>query len=388
MKRILRRIAALALSALTLWIVVTTINSPDLAAAWQAVRRDNISRQILRWELGDLLTTAPLSVATSLALQQSPFLLAAQEKVSESTVSAAEETPDPPQENTPEEEDNQNEAKEDREGSETASLPVYTGSKLTFADNDIPSQTTIPSKSTNYTVINGVYIKNASGRSIDKETVGKGEFPAVYQADASPQVLIVHSHATEAYTMPSGQKYKASGNCRTKDTHYNVVRVGDEVAAALSSYGISVLHDRSLHDSPSYNDAYSNSYDAIASYLEKYPSLVYILDIHRDAVEDADGNQYKLVTREDPHAAQCSIVLGNDYTHWQDNLTLAVAVQQTINEKHPTLMRPILMIGYRYNQHFTTGSLLVEIGTAGNSLDEALYSARLFARGFAETILK
>lgn len=382
MKRILRRIAALALSALTLWIVITTIESPDLAAAWQAVRRDNLSQQILRWELGDLFTTAPLSVATSLALRQSPFLIAAQEKISENTAAAVEEEPDPVPENTPKEE------KEEKEENKTSSLPVYTGSKLTFADNGIPSQTTVPSKSTNYTVINGVYIKNATGRTIDKKTVGKGDFSAVYQADASPQVLIVHSHATEAYTMPSGQKYKASGNYRTKDTNYNVVRVGDEVAAALSSYGISVLHDRTLHDSPSYNDAYPNSYDAIASYLEKYPSLIYILDIHRDAVEDADGNQYKLVTREDPHAAQCSIVLGNDYEHWQDNLTLAVAVQQTINEKHPTLMRPILMIGYRYNQHFTTGSLLVEIGTAGNSLDEALYSARLFAQGFAETILK
>ena len=382
MKRILRRIAALVLSALTLWIVITTIESPDLAAAWQAVRRDNLSQQILRWELGDLFTTAPLSVATSLALRQSPFLIAAQEKISENTAAAVEEEPDPAPENTPKEE------KEEKEENKTSSLPVYTGSKLTFADNGIPSQTTVPSKSTNYTVINGVYIKNATGQTIDKKTVGKGDFSAVYQADASPQVLIVHSHATEAYTMPSGQKYKASGNYRTKDTNYNVVRVGDEVAAALSSYGISVLHDRTLHDSPSYNDAYPNSYDAIASYLEKYPSLVYILDIHRDAVEDADGNQYKLVTREDPHAAQCSIVLGNDYTHWQDNLTLAVAVQQTINEKHPTLMRPILMIGYHYNQHFTTGSLLVEIGTAGNSLDEALYSARLFAQGFAETILK
>lgn len=381
MKRILRRMAALILSALTVWTVLTTVESPDLAAAWQAVRRDNLSRQILRWELGDLFTTAPLSVATSLALCQSPFLMAAQEEIAENAASADEETPDPAPE-TPSEDEG-----DEKEETDTASLPVYTGSKLTFADNGIPSQTTVPQKSSHYTLINGVYIKNVTGQTIDKKAVGQGGFSAVYRADASPQVLIVHSHATEAYTMPSGQKYKASGNCRTKDTNYNVVRVGDEVAAALSSYGISVLHDRTLHDSPDYNAAYANSYDAIASYLEKYPSLTYVLDIHRDAVEDADGNQYKLVTREDPHAAQCSIVVGNDYAHWQDNLTLAVAVQQTINEKYPTLMRPILMIGYRYNQHFTTGSLLVEIGTAGNSLEEALYSARLFARGFAETIL-
>lgn len=373
MKRTLRRITALALSAVTLWVVITTIESPDLAAAWQAVREDNLPRQILRWELGDLFTTAPLSVATTLVLQQSPFLAAAQEKITaQPDAEPNTEAEDPPE--TPPKR-------------ETVTLPTYEGSDLTFADNGIPSQTTVPSKSSGYTVINGVYIKNATDRTIDKKAVGKGDFSAAYDPDASPQVLIIHSHATEAYTMPKGETYKASGTCRTKDTNYNMVRVGDEMAAVLSSYGISVLHDRTLHDDPDYNEAYGNSYDAIEAYLKKYPSLVYVLDVHRDAVEDAEGHQYKLLTQEDPHAAQCSIVLGNAYDNWQDNLTLAVAVQQTVNAEHPTLLRPIIMRGYRYNQQFTTGSLLVEIGAAGNSLDEALYSARLFSKGFAETIL-
>ncbi|MDO4810382.1 MAG: stage II sporulation protein P [Eubacteriales bacterium] len=375
MKRTLRRITALLLSALTLWIVIATIESPDLPAAWNAIRQDQLSRHILQWEIGDFFTASPLSVATSLALQQSPFLLAAQSSLSAS--------------NTPSEDTVPNDTPDDpsKIDDKTSLLP-YTGSKLTFTDNGVPSQTTIPSKTTGYTIINGVYIKNTTDRVIDTKLVGGGHFSATYQPDASPQVLILHSHATEAYTMPANQSYKASGTCRTKNTEYNVVRVGDEIAAVLSSYGISVLHDRTLHDDPDYNDAYSNSYDAIESYLDKYPSLVYVLDIHRDAVEDASGQQYKLVSEEDSHAAQCSIVLGNSFDHWQDNLTLAVAVQQTLNAQHPTLMRPITMRSYRYNQQLTNGSLLVEIGAAGNSLDEALYSARLFAQGFAETILK
>ena len=50
-------------------------------------------------------------------------------------------------------------------------------------------------------------------------------------------------------------------------------------------------------------------------------------------------------------------------------------------------MRPITVRNSRYNQHVTTGSLLVEMGAAGNSLDEALLSGRLLGQALAETIL-
>ena len=176
-------------------------------------------------------------------------------------------------------------------------------------------------------------------------------------------------------------------NIRTADRSCNMVRVGDELAAELSSYGISVVHDRTLHDGESYNDAYENSLASIQSYLAKYPSIVYVLDLHRDAVQDANGTQYKLVTAEDPAAAQVSLIMGVAHDGWQDNLRLAIAVQEKLESQSPTLMRPITLLNYRYNQFAAPGSLLVEVGAAGNSLDEALRAARLFAKGFAETIL-
>ena len=71
----------------------------------------------------------------------------------------------------------------------------------------------------------------------------------------------------------------------------------------------------------------------------------------------------------------------------QDNLRLAIAVQEKLETQSPTLMRPITLLNYRYNQFAAPGSLLVEVGAAGNSLEEALQAARLFGRGFAETIL-
>lgn len=222
-----------------------------------------------------------------------------------------------------------------------------------------------------------------AGRSL--AVLGDRQFAACPQQ--GPQVLIVHSHASESYTMPPGQEYVPSGTFRTADRSCNMVRVGDELAAELSSYGISVVHDRTLHDGESYNDAYENSLASIQSYLAKYPSIVYVLDLHRDAVQDANGTQYKLVTAEDPAAAQVSLIMGVAHDGWQDNLRLAIAVQEKLESQSPTLMRPITLLNYRYNQFAAPGSLLVEVGAAGNSLDEALRAARLFAKGFAETIL-
>ena len=206
-----------------------------------------------------------------------------------------------------------------------------------------------------------------------------------------PQVLIIHTHATESYTMPPGAEYEASDTFRTTDTRCNMVRIGDEMAQVMSEAGLGVVHDRTLHDYPSYSGSYDRSLKAIEEYLQRYPTISFVLDVHRDAVQDANGNQFKLLCGEDRNAAQLEFVIGSNggglsHEQWRENLKLACAVQETLYRDHPTLMRPITVRNSRYNQHKTTGSLLVEVGTAGNSLEEAVNGARLFAAGFAETI--
>ena len=369
--QLLRRLSALAVSLATLW---TSLFCADATAFGENTSSD-LAVSLLRWELGDFFGSDLLSKANVLALRQSPLLLQ-QRTTIVSLMGREEAIPQMPTEDE----------------NNTTQLPVITPSPeipfdgLTFADNGVPSQTVVTTTEKGYTVVNGVYIKNTSSRQMDAAELSNDSFSARLSGDG-PQVLIIHSHATEAYTMPAGQEYEASGTFRTRDTSCNVVRVGDEVAAVLSGYGISVLHDRTLHDAESYNDAYGNSLASIERYLEKYPTVSFVLDIHRDAIQDTNGNQYKLVTREDPRIAQCSLVMGVAHDDWRDNLALATAVQQRLSALSPTLMRPVAARGYRYNQHLRTGSLLVEIGAAGNSLDEALMGARYFATGFAETIL-
>ena len=235
-----------------------------------------------------------------------------------------------------------------------------------------------------YVRVGDVFIKNTSRQTVE-DIAFDGTFAAKLGADA-PQVLILHTHGSEAYTMPEGQEYVSTGTFRTADGSVSVIRVGDEIAAALSQHGISVLHDRALYDDPEYNGAYYRAEDAIEAYLEKYPSISFILDVHRDALEDKAGHQYKVITREDPSCAQVSLVMGSSWEGWQENLKLAVAVQQHLTDQYPTLMRPVTVRNSDYNEYFTPGSLLVEVGAAGNSLDEALAAARLFAHGFAEVV--
>ncbi len=177
-------------------------------------------------------------------------------------------------------------------------------------------------------------------------------------------------------------------------SRYNVVGVGDEMAEVFTAAGISVLHDRTLYDYSSYNDAYNNALAAIETYLAEYPSIRFILDVHRDAIGDAEGNQYKVISEIDGvgTSAQMTLVMGSDgsglaHEHWMENLKLAVALQDNILQSYPTLMRPILLRNSRYNQHATTGSLLVEVGAAGNSPEEAALAGRLFAQQMADYLI-
>ena len=216
-------------------------------------------------------------------------------------------------------------------------------------------------------------------------------FSAVLTGEG-PQVLILHTHGSEGYTPAPGEEVVWSGNYRTTDTRYNVVRVGDEIARVLGEAGISVLHDRTLYDYPSYNEAYDRSLAAVQTYLAQYPSIQFVLDVHRDAIEDAEGNQYKVVSAvEEGTAAQRTLVVGSDgsglsHPNWMDNLRLAVALQEETLREYPTLMRPMLLRNSRYNQHVAPGALLLEVGAAGNAPEEAVLAGQLFAQCMAEVL--
>ena len=248
----------------------------------------------------------------------------------------------------------------------------------------MPSQTTKPTGIGGYTVVNGVYIKNASNKILSEDALAQPltELPT----NGAPLVLIMHTHGSEAYTPAEPADFVSEGTYRSSDPAYSVIGVGDAMAATLSEYGISVVHDRTLYDDPLYDGSYERSAQGVTAYLEKYPTIAYVLDVHRDAVQDSSGKQYKLISQEDTHAAQISFVMGSNHEGWEDNLRLAVAVSAAAAADRPTLMRPITLRNSNYNQHLCPGAMLVEVGTAGNSPDEAVYSGRIFATALARVI--
>lgn len=200
-----------------------------------------------------------------------------------------------------------------------------------------------------------------------------------------PTVLIFHSHATESYEKEPG--YTETSPYRTLDTAYNMVSIGDRVAEILEAGGIHVLHDRTLHDYPTYNDAYVNSREAVSQILEENPSICLVLDLHRNAAEDENGNQKSTsVTIDGESCANLMLVMGSDkgsvpFPSWEKNLALAVKLQAQLEEATPGLCHPIKLVTYRYNQDLSNGALLVEVGTAGNTHAQALAAAEYLAEG-------
>lgn len=226
-----------------------------------------------------------------------------------------------------------------------------------------------------------IQLYNTAGVDLDPET-------AILQAPAwpevdGPKVLIYSSHATESY-QKNGENYTETAAYRTLDSGFNMLSLGAALEAALEAQGIPVLRDEALHDYPSYNDSYISSRKSAQAYLDEYPSLCLVLDLHRDA---SSGKQQlrPLVQMAGGAAAKIMLVVGTDrgnriHPNWQKNFSLALRLQTLLERASPGITRPINIRSQRFNQDLSPGALLIEIGGAGNTHQEALASTDILAQ--------
>lgn len=370
-KSALRRVAALFFATIALWLLSLTC---DFGSA--CIRLGESSAFVsaaLRAELGEeSWNDTPLSQLDRwerLAVSQSAFLRAGADGTSVLLAQEAETKPDTePLTNTlPSPED-------------SAEPPLP---QTTTAPEDIKERTILPADTEGYLSTQGVYLFNYTNQAMDMQALAAAQVQVEPTAEG-PQILIVHTHGSEAYTMDGEDIYEESDASRTTDEHYNVVRVGEEIKRIFEEKGLTVIHDRTLYDYPQYSGAYGRSCAGTEAWLEQYPSIQVVLDIHRDALIGDDGTVYKAVTEIDGNkTAQVLMIVGTDesaeHPYWTDNLALAIQIQQELDARWPTLARPITLRSSRFNQQLTHGSLLLEVGSHGNTLQEALRGARLFA---------
>ena len=235
-----------------------------------------------------------------------------------------------------------------------------------------------------------VRIKNTNQTQIDAAALLK-ERANLTVDKAKPAVLIFHTHTTESFQLTDRDFYAKGDAARSNDPGENMVRVGDEICSALEAAGYTVLHDAQIYDAK-YTGAYDLSRAAVQRTLKKYPSIQITLDIHRDAIQLSDGSRVRPVADvQGKPAAQVMIISGcqeegnnvSGFSGWKQNLIFALQLQRQLETDFPTLTRPLFFCGRRYNMDLTPCSLLIEIGTDVNTLEEAVYSGRCVGTSLA-----
>lgn len=238
----------------------------------------------------------------------------------------------------------------------------------------------------------GVHVRNSTGLKVNIKSLLSAELGYTIKRNGSPQVLILHTHATESFLKEDRDYYTAADKSRTTDNSFNVTKLGDIVAEKLNRSGIKTLHDTTQHDYPSYNQSYYRASKTILSYLKKYPGIKVVLDIHRDSVQSGSTKTKLTASVKGRSAAQVMLVMGSqsgnikNFPKWKENLKLALRFQKNIESMYPDLARPLSLMSRSYNERLTTGSMLLEIGTEANSFDEAKYSAELIGNSLVKTL--
>lgn len=214
------------------------------------------------------------------------------------------------------------------------------------------------------------------------------------EGDGRVEVLIYHTHTSEAYSQTAPGFYYTDMATRTQNQDMSVVAVGEELARALQARGIGVIHDKTVNDS-AYNGSYSRSWEVIQKNLEEYPGIQVTIDLHRDSMTTESGVKYKPTAQiEGRRAAQAMLLAGcdadgswGDFPDWEWNLRLILRMQQKAQEMYPGLMRPLNFSNSKYNMNATRGSMLIEVGTEVNTVAEAKYTGQLLGEILAETLL-
>ena len=236
-----------------------------------------------------------------------------------------------------------------------------------------------------------ISIRNTTGYELDPEALLSAALPFDIEDSRSVQVLVYHTHSCESYLEDDSGVYYDDFYPRSTDPEKGVMAVGEALVNALKERGIGAVHDTTLHDYPSYEGSYARSWETISEYKEKYPTIKVTIDLHRDAMTSQDGVKYKpTFEHEGSKAAQIMIMSGYDteggFDFWDENLIFAMQLQKRCEDMFSGMTRPLNFGEFTYNMNFNNGSLLIEVGTDGNTVEEASRSGGYLGEALADLL--
>ena len=193
--------------------------------------------------------------------------------------------------------------------------------------------------------------------------------------DPKPLVYIYNSHQTETYDSSLMEAYNIS---------YNVQTASYILSDYLKDYGISCYVEKSSmadyldENGLLYKDSYKASRYYASKRLEEYPSITFLIDLHRDS---ANGNATK-VTIDGVTYAKVLFVVGLDHDNYEKNLSLAEALNAKLDEKMSRGISKKTGSGVNgiYNQDLSPNSILLEIGGVDNNIEEVNNTLKVIAK--------
>lgn len=200
------------------------------------------------------------------------------------------------------------------------------------------------------------------------------------KVSGDPLVIIYHTHSTESY-MPYNES-----NYHREAEEGTVRDVGNVLETELKKKGINVIHDKTIHDRPSYTASYGRSRETIKSLMQKYPTAKYVIDLHRDAAA-ASSKEGKKLKIGDTDVAKFSLVVGRGNQNYTELYAFAKKVSQTAEGLHKGFGGPIIEKEYRFNEFVSNQAILLEVGNNKNTIEEARACAKNFAEVLAKIIL-
>lgn len=227
------------------------------------------------------------------------------------------------------------------------------------------------------TLIKNFYIVDSSTKAVKKifnPQILLDKKLKIQKSD-KPQILIYHTHgASESFI-----------DSKPGDKSESVVGVGAYLAQVLEDeYGYSVIHDETEYDRVNgkidRNKAYNQSLAGMKKWLEKYPSIEVVIDLHRDGV----GNKVvRTANIQGKKTAQVMFFNGLsrsrkgaiDYLNnenLQGNLAFSLQCKIAAMQTYPDFTKPIYLKSYRYNLHLMERSMLIELGNENNTVEEAM----------------